>query len=43
VDIDASLLAISAMLAQNPIVKYDQPLIYAFKLLSKVEQNYITT
>ncbi len=31
------------MLAQNPTSKYDQPIIYAFKLLNKVEQNYTTT
>jgi hypothetical protein len=37
---DAYLLAISAMLTQNPIGKYDQPIVYAFKLLNKVEQNY---
>ncbi len=43
VHIDASLLVIGAMLALNPIGKYDQPLIYASRLLSKVEQNYITT
>jgi hypothetical protein len=29
VHIYASLLAICAMLAQNPIGKYDQPIIYA--------------
>jgi len=31
------------MLAQNPIGKYDQPIIYASRLLNKVEQNYTTT
>ncbi len=35
VHIDASLLAIRAMLAQNPTSKYDQPIIYAFRLLNK--------
>ncbi len=34
---DASLLAIGAMLAQNPISKYDQPIVYASKLLNKAE------
>jgi hypothetical protein len=29
------LLAIGAMLAQNPTSKYDQPIIYAFRLLNK--------
>ncbi len=41
--IDASLLVIGAILAQNPIGKYDQPIVYAFKLFNKVEHNYITT
>ncbi len=40
---NASLLAIGAMLAQNPTDKYDQPIIYAFRLLNKVEHKYITT
>ncbi len=39
---NASLLAIGAMLAHNPIGKYDQPIVYASRLLIKVEQNYIT-
>jgi len=43
VDINASLLGVSVMLAQNPIGKYDQPIIYASRLLNKVEQNYTTT
>jgi hypothetical protein len=38
---NASLLAIGVMLAQNPIGKYDQPIVYAFRLLNKVEHNYI--
>ncbi len=42
-DINASLLGVSVMLAQNPIGKYDQPIIYASRLLNKVEQNYTTT
>jgi hypothetical protein len=32
---NASLLVVGAMLAQNPIGKYDQPTIYAFRLLNK--------
>ncbi len=39
----ASLLAIGAMLAHNPIGKYDQPIIYGSRLLNKAEQNYTTT
>jgi hypothetical protein len=39
---NASLLAVDAMLAQNPIGKYDQPIVYAFRLLNKAEKNYIT-
>jgi hypothetical protein len=38
----ASLLAIGAMLAHNPIGKYDQPIVYASRLLNKVKHNYIT-
>jgi hypothetical protein len=33
----ASLLAVGAMLAQNPTSKYDQPIIYAFRLLNKAK------
>ncbi len=40
---NASLLAVGAMLAHNPIGKYDQPIVYASRLLNKVEHNYITT
>ncbi len=40
---NASLLIIGAMLAQNPISKYDQPIVYTYRLLNKVEQNYIIT
>ncbi len=38
----ASLLVVGAMLAQNQTRKYDQPIVYAFRLLNKVEHNYIT-
>jgi hypothetical protein len=41
--IDASLLVVGAMLAQNPTGKYDQPIVYASRLLNKMEHNYITT
>jgi hypothetical protein len=37
---NASLLAIGAMLAHNPIGKYDQPIVYVFRLLNKEKQNY---
>jgi hypothetical protein len=40
---NASLLAIGAMLGQNPTDKYDQPIVYASKLLNKVKHNYATT
>ncbi len=40
--IDISLLAVGAMLAQNLIGKNDQPIVYASRLLKKVEQNYST-
>jgi hypothetical protein len=39
---NASLLAIGVMLAKNPIGKNEQPLVYAFRLLKKIKQNYIT-
>jgi len=39
---DASLLAIGAMLAQNPIGKYDHPIVYACRLLNKTKHNYTT-
>ncbi len=29
------------MLAQNPTGKYDQPIVYAFRLLNKTQKNYI--
>ncbi len=41
--IDASLLAIGAMLAHTPTYKYDQPIIYAYRLFNKVKHNYTTT
>jgi len=41
VHIDASLLAIGAMLAKNPIGKNDQPIIYASRLFKKIKQNHI--
>jgi hypothetical protein len=37
------LLAMGAMLAQNPTGKYDRTILYASKLLNKVEHNHITT
>jgi hypothetical protein len=43
VHIDESLLVVSAMLAHNPIGKYDQLIVYASRLLNKIEQNYTTT
>jgi hypothetical protein len=32
-------MVVGAMLAQNPIDNYDQPIVYAFKLLNKVEHK----
>ncbi len=40
---DASKLAIRTIFAQHPIGKFDQLVMYAFKLLNSVERNYITT
>ncbi len=40
---NASLLIVGAMLAQNPINKYDQPIIYASRLLNKAKLNYTTS
>jgi hypothetical protein len=40
---NAFLFVVGAMLTHNPTCKYDQPIIYAFRLLNKAEQNYITT
>jgi len=37
----AFLLALGAMLAQNPTSKYDQPIVYASRLINKTKQNYI--
>ncbi len=42
VHIDASLLTVGAMLSQNLIGKSDQPIVYAYKLLNRVEHNYST-
>jgi hypothetical protein len=33
--IDASLLAVGAMLAHNPTSKYDQPLVYVYRMFNK--------
>jgi hypothetical protein len=41
--IDASLLVIGVMLAQNPTSKYDQPIVYVYKLFNKAKQHYTTT
>jgi len=41
--INAPLLVVGAMLIHNPTGKYDQPIVYASRLLNKAEQNYITT
>jgi hypothetical protein len=43
VHLDASLLVIGAMLAYNPTSKYDQPIVYVYRLLNKAKQNYTTT
>jgi hypothetical protein len=40
---NASYLAMGIMLAQNPIGKCDQPIVYASQLLNNVERNYTTT
>jgi hypothetical protein len=40
VHIDASLLVVGALLAQNIIGKSDQPIVYASRLLNIEEQNY---
>jgi hypothetical protein len=40
---DASLLVVGAMLSQNVTRKNDQPIVYASRLLNRVEQNYSTT
>jgi hypothetical protein len=41
--IDASLFVVGAMLAHNPTNKYDQPIIYAYRMFNKAEHNYIIT
>ncbi len=43
VHIDASLLVVGLMLSQNVIGKNDQPIVYVYRLLNKVEQKYSTT
>ncbi len=40
VHIDGSLLVISVMLTQNIILKNDQHIVYASRLLKNVDQNY---
>ncbi len=40
---NASLLAVGPMLAQNPIRKYDQPIVHASRLLNKAKPDYTTT
>jgi hypothetical protein len=30
------------MLTHNPTGKYDQPIVYAFRLFNKIEHNYTT-
>jgi hypothetical protein len=40
---NASLLVVVVMLAQNPTSKYDQLIVYAFRLLNKAKHNCITT
>jgi hypothetical protein len=36
-------LVVEAMLAQNPIRKCDQPIIYTSRLLNNAKKNYTTT
>jgi hypothetical protein len=36
----AFLLALGAMLAQNPTNMYDQPIVYSSRLLNKTKKNY---
>jgi hypothetical protein len=43
VHIYVSLLVVGVMLFQNIIGKSNQPIVYAYRLLNKVEQNYSTT
>jgi hypothetical protein len=42
VHIDSSLLAMGAILFENVTKKNDQSIVYAFKLLNKIKQNYYT-
>ncbi len=42
VHIYASHLTVGAILVQNPIGKFDQPIMYASILLNSIERNYIT-
>jgi hypothetical protein len=43
VHINVSLLVVGVMLSQNVTRKSDQPIVYASRLLNKVEQNYSAT
>jgi hypothetical protein len=43
VHIKASQLAIGAIMAQNPIGKIDQLVMYSSKLLNSIERNYTIT
>ncbi len=43
VHIDMSNLVIDDMLAQNPIKKYNQLIVYMFQLLNNAKKNYTTT
>jgi hypothetical protein len=38
---NATLLEIGAIFAQNPTNKYDQPIVYASRLLNKAKHNYV--
>jgi hypothetical protein len=40
---DTSIIAVGAMLAQNPTAKSDQPISYASSLLNSAKRNYTTT
>jgi hypothetical protein len=42
VRIDASLLTMGAMLSHNVVKKSDQLIVYAFRLMNGIEQNYST-
>jgi hypothetical protein len=43
VHVDASNLAVGAMLAQNPMNKCNQPIAYASQLFNNVKKNYTVT